>query len=416
MFVYFRFSLSWTAAYTAAVIVQAAGGLSAQNFIARSATLNPFGVNGPLPFGQMSDFGGDKGLKGGLAFGIGVSSTYDSNVLLSKNDPESDFSLSLSPTLSYTTDPEGSARIAISATYAPSGNASISNSEYNSIDQSGRVSMIISGSRTTISAFAGISQDSGVDSLAVSQGFLTGTSVSLGIQASYQLAPRTSVSAGWSSSLTDFGNSSAVGFSNYSLNAGGSWAATERLSFGPGLSYSTSNSDNTQTGNIDTWGLSIIGSYKVSEKIQIAGSFGAQYSSYTQENMSGNFSPTVSLNANCQIDDLWSWNGSIQPGIIPSPTQASYSINTWSITSALNRSLLIGSLGMGVNMMFSSYENIGSVTAAQGGEDDMSVFVSYGRPFFSDRIGFNSSIRYTQSFGQSEWSKVQVSAGFNLAF
>jgi hypothetical protein len=415
MFVHPRFSLL-QAVYGVLIVAQVTCVVSAQNFTARSANLNPFGVNGPLPFGQMSDFGGGKGLKGGFATGIGLSSAYNSNILLSKDDPESDITFSLSPTLNYTTDPEGSARMALSATYAPTGNVSLSNSEYSSFDQSGSVSMIISGSRTTISAFAGISQDSGVDSLAVSEGFLTGTAVSLGIQMGYQLAPRTSISAGLSSSITDYGDGSAVDFNGYSLNLGGSWAATERLNFGPSLSYSTSSSDNSNTGDIDTWGASIVASYKVSEKIQVSGSIGAQFSNYSQEGGSGDFSPTVSLNANYQIDELWSWNGSIHPGIIPSPTQASYSINAWSISSGLNRSLLIGSLGMGVDMQFSYYESIGPVSTSQDGENNIGVFMSYGHPFFSDRIGFSSSIRYVRSFGESEWSQIQLNAGLNMTF
>jgi hypothetical protein len=206
-----RFSIFKTAVYAASVVVQAVCQLSAQNFTARSSNLNPFGVNGPLPFGETSDFGGGKGLKGGFAYGIGLSSTYNSNVLLSENDPESDVFLSALPTISYTSDPEGGAPMVFSASYSPSANASLNNSEYNSFDQSGSVSMIVSGSRTKISAYAGVSQASGADSLAASQGFFTGTAVSVGLQASYQLAPRTSVSAGWSSSITDYGDGTTNG-------------------------------------------------------------------------------------------------------------------------------------------------------------------------------------------------------------
>ncbi|MES2439801.1 MAG: hypothetical protein V4584_12065 [Verrucomicrobiota bacterium] len=411
-----RFSLSKSSVYAASIAIQATCGLNAQNFTARSANLNPFGVNGPLPFGQVSDFGGSKNLKGGFTSGIEISSNYDSNVLLSENDPESDVSLSLTPTVSYTSDPEGGARMVVSGTYAPSANASLSDSEYNSFDQSANVSMIVSGSRTTISAFAGISQDSGVDSLAVSQGFFTGTAISLGIQGTYQLAPRTSVYTSWSSSITDYGDGSAAGFNGHSLIVGGSWAATERLSFGPSFSYSTSSADNNV--DINTWGLSLVGSYKVSEKIQVSASLGGQYSDYSQEGSSGDLSPSVSLNANYKINELWSWSGSIQPGILPSPTQTNYSINTWSISSALNRSLIIGSLRMGMDAQIADYESVGTVGIGdpQDGGDNIGVFLSYGRPFFSDRIGFSSSIRYARGLGQSEWSQIQLNAGLNMAF
>lgn len=444
MFARSRFSTPKTAVYAALVVVQATCGLCAQNFTARSANLNPFGVNGPLPFGKTSDFGGGLAVKGGFNSGISLSSTYNSNVLLSENDPESDVTLSVSPTLSYTSDPEGGAKMVLSANYAPSGNVSLNNSDYNSFDQSGSVAMIISGSRTTISAFAGISQDSGADSLAVSQGFFTGTAVSLGLQAGYQLAPRTSISAGWSSSITDYGDGtgigtstngpgnvnsgnspadessgedSAVGFNGYSVNIGGSWAATERFSFGPSLTYSTSSSDNT--GDFDTWGFSMMGSYKVSERIQVAASIGVQYSDYSQEGASTGLSPTGSLNANYQINELWSWSGSIQSGLTPSPTGTNLVINGWSLASSLSRQLLIGSVGFGVNMDFSNFESAGPTGFSQASQEDqqnIGLLLNYSRPLFNDRVGFSTSLIYSLNYGDIEWTQIQLNAGLNMAF
>lgn len=192
------------ATHAALILIQACGGLSAQNFTARSAGLNPFGVNGPLPFGRAMDSLGGAGIKGGFSSGITVDSTYDSNFFQSADDEESEVTLSLSPSISYSSDPEGGARMMVSAAYLPSANAYLNNSDLNAVDQSGSFSMIVSGSRTTISAYAGYSQDSGTDPLA--GGFFTGSSLSVGLQGSYQLAPRTSVFAGWSSSLTDYGN------------------------------------------------------------------------------------------------------------------------------------------------------------------------------------------------------------------
>lgn len=429
MFAPARLFIPQLSVYAASFVIQAACGLSAQNFTARSTNLNPFGVNGALPFGQLPAFGGGAGLKGGFSTGIGLTTTYDSNILLSEDDPESDVSVSVAPTLSYTTDPEGGAPRVISASYSPSANASFNNSDYNSFDQSGSLAMIISGSRTTVSAFAGVSQNSGADSLAASQGFFTGTAVSLGLQMGYQLAPRTSVSAGVSSSITDYGEgttgSSAVGFSGYSVNLGGSWAATERLSFGPSLSYSTSSSDGD--GDFDTWGLSMQGSYKASEKIQVSASLGFQYVEYSQEGASSDVSPTGSLNASYQIDELWSWSASIQSGLTPSPTGSSYVINGWMISSNLNRQLLIGSAGLGVVMDFSNYQSVGQTgffqanQASQASEDNqqnIGLMLNYSRPLplFNDRLGFTSSLIYTVNFGDLEYTQVQLNAGLNMAF
>ena len=408
-----------TAIVAGFVFIQACCPVWAQNFTARSASLNPFGVNGPLPFGGISDFGGGQGLKGGFAYGVGLSSTYDSNILLSENNPESDVFLSFLPTVSYTTDPEGGAPVVISASYSPSANAYLNNSENNSFDQTGSISMVISGSRTTISAFAGISQDSGADNLAPSQGFFTGTAVSLGFQARYQLAPRTSLSAGWISSITDYGDGSAVGFGDNSFNLAGLWAATERLSFGPNFSYTKSSSDNT--GEFDTWGFSIQGNYKASEKIQIAASIGFQYTEYSQEGASSDISSTGSLNANYKIDELWSWSSSIQSGLTPSPTGTNYAINGWLISSTLNRQLLVGSVGVGIVMDFSNYQSVGPTVVSQAKQENqqnIGFLLNYSRPLplFHDRVGFTTSLSYMVNYGDIEYSQIRLNAGLSMGF
>lgn len=428
MLLFLRFPTSKAAISAAVFLIHGASGLSAQNFTARSASLNPFGVNGPLPFGEMPDLGvsGAPALKGGFATGIGLFSVYDSNILLSEDDPESDVTLSATPSLSYTTDPEGGAKMVIMATYSPSASASLNNSDYNAFDQNGSISMIVSGARTTVTAYAGISQDSGADSLAASQGFFTGTAISLGIQGSYQVAPRTTMNAGVSSSIVDYGESagdtgsaggSAVGLGSYTANVGGAWAATERLSFGPSLSYSVNSSDTT--ADFNTWGFSMVGSYKVSEKIQMAASLGVQYSDYSEEGQSGGISPTGSLNATYQINELWSWGGSIQSGLTPSPTGVNYVINGWSLSSSLSRQLLIGSIGLGLNMDFSNFDSVGPTGAFpqnQDAQQNLGLSLNYARPLFNDRVGFTSSLLYNVNYGDAEWSQIQLSAGLNMSF
>jgi hypothetical protein len=430
MFLAPRFFIFQVAAYAASFVIQAMCGLSAQNFTARSSGLNPFGVNGPLPFGKVSDFGGGQelgqGFKGGFLYGVGLSSTYDSNILLSENNPESDVSLSFLPTIGYTTDPEGGAPMVITANYLPSANAYLNNTDFNSFDQSGNIAMVFTGSRTTISAFAGIAQDSGADSLAASQGFFTGTAVSLGLQAGYQVGPRTSVNAGISSSIADYGDgttgSSAVGFSDYSVNLGGFWAATERLSFGPNLSYGLTSSDSVE--NFNTWGLSIQGNYKATERIRVAGSIGFDYSEFSQEGASNDVFPSGSLNANYKIDERWSWSGSIQSGLSPSPTGSNSLINGWTISSTLDRTLRFGTVGFGVIMDFSNYQSIGPTgvfptnQTSQTNQQNIEFSLNYSRPLplFNDRLGFNSSFIYVANYGDFEYSQILVNAGLNMAF
>jgi len=409
-----------SAACAVFLLIQSPCVLNAQNFTTQIANSNPFGVNGPLPFGQALELATDLGIKGGFGYGVGLRSSYSSNFYQSASDPESEVTTSLSPNLSYTSDPEGGAPAVITASYSPSASTYLNNPDQNNFDQSGSVSFVISGSRTVISVFAGYTQLSGVDrfvsGVAPNDGgqFVTGSALSLGVNANYQLAPRTSVFASFTPSIVDYSDSAIVGFSGYSASLGGNWAATERFSFGPSLNYSTSTSD--ISGTVDSWGLSVNASYKATERIRMSGSIGTQLSQGSRQSGSGNFNMTGSLNASYQINELWSWSNSVQSGLSPSPTQTNYVINAWSLSSSLNRQLLIGSLGFGLSMQFSDYQDVGVVGTSQGAEQYYSGSVSYGRPLFSDRLGFSSSLTYVFNNGPSDWSQILLSAGLNLTF
>ena len=391
---------------------QACSTAGGQDLSIRFANSTPFGVNGPLPFGKPTILEGGKGFKGGIGGGINAQSAYDSNFFQAEDNQESEFSNKISPSISYSTDPEGGAKVQIAAGYSPTATAYLHNTDLNGVDQSGNISLTISGARTVVSAYAGYVQQSGTDRFA--GGFVTGSELSFGLSGTYQLAPRTSVFANWSPSLVDYEGSSTVGFSDYSASVGGSWAATERFSFGPSLNYSTSTSDNT--GTRDSWGFSLQTSYKAAERLQLAGSFGLQYSQYSRDSESGTINFTGSLNASYQIDDRWSWSSSIQSGIVPSPTQTNYVINSWSVSSTLNRSLLTGSIAMGLDMVFSNFDQVGVVGTSQDQEQNIATILTYTRPFFSDRVGLNTSLRYTLNNGQKDWSQIQLSAVLSMGF
>lgn len=397
----------------ALISLQASCVLSAQSFTTRTAGFDPFGVNGPLPFGETLVPGdGIPPFKGGFGYGIGIQSIYDSNFFQTEDDEESEFSTNLLPTINYTTDPEGGAMVAISASYAPVVRLNSNNTDLNGIDQNGNVSIIVAGARTMISAYAGYTQESGTDQLA--GGYVTGSSMNFGIRGSYQLAPRTSIYAGWSTSISDYDEGSAEGFDDYAVNFGGFWAATERLSFGPNISFTTSESD--ISGTRDAWGVSLQATYIASERIRLAGSLGVEHSKYSSGFDSGGLSLTGSLNASYQINELWALSAAVQSGVVPSPIQTNYEINNWSVSTVLTRKLLIGSLGFGVDFNHSVYDQVGPAGSTPENEETLAFLLTYQRSFFLDRVGFNTSLRYTVNDGASEWSQFQLSAGLNMEF
>ncbi len=394
------------------LILPATGSLSAQNFVARSGSLDPFGANGALPFGQVWEFGTGSGIKGGFSSGVSVSADYNSNFFQTENNGENEVTLTLTPSLAYTTDPEGGANAMVLVSYSPSANAYLNNSDLNNFDQGGAFSMVVSGSRTVLSMYASYTQQSGVDRLA--GGFLTGSALSLGFQGSYQLAPRTNIYASFTPTLVDYEQGNFTGFSDNATTVGGFWAATELLSIGPSAGYTTRSSDNT--GDFDSWSFSGNVTYQASMRVQLAASLGLQYSRYSENPSSNGTNVIGSLNASYQINELWAWSNSIQSGATPSPTESNYVINNWSVTSMLNRSLVVGNVGMGFNVNFSSYEQVGPTVVSQENGQNLGLILSYSRPLFSDRVGFNSSISYVINNGQEDWTQVLVNLGLNYAF
>lgn len=86
------------------------------------------------------------------------------------------------------------------------------------------------------------------------------------------------------------------------------------------------------------------------------------------------------------------------------------------MASSLNRVLLIGSAGVGVDLRFSSFDTVGPTGVSQSDENNFGVFMSYQRPLFEDRIGFSSSVRYSFNDGESDWSQIQLNAGLSMQF
>ncbi|MES2660437.1 MAG: hypothetical protein V4689_17565 [Verrucomicrobiota bacterium] len=384
----------------------------AQNFTTQVGSTDPLILIDLVPLGDGLSFGPGPGLKGGMAYGVGVETVYDSNLFLSEDDPESELSTSLSPWLSYKTDPEGGARFSLTANYHPVLNAYINNSDLNSVDQSGDISMRLEGAKTAITAYLRLTEVSGTDRLTGQ--FVNGTLWNSGVAASYQVAPRTSVSTSWAAAMSDYGTSSLVGANIYTGQIGGYWAATERFSFGPGVRYIYTESDNT--GSRDAWALYMQAQYRVGERIQIIGSLGFEYAQSSRDNEESTLGLTGNFTANYAISDLWGWTSSIVYVTVPSPTDTNYVVNNLSITTGLDRNLLRATVGVGVDLNISYYESVGTVATNLGNEESVGTYISYRRKLFSERLDFESRIRYATNNGQVDWNQVQVMAGLDIQF
>lgn len=411
-----RTSMSKTAIvlyYTCAALPLMQAG--AQNITTQVGGRDPAGLIGNLlvPDGLDGlDFGLTEGVKGGFVYGVAVDSVYDSNLFLTEDNTKSEFSNNIAPRFSYFSDPEGGAKVTLTANYLPVFRTYWHNSDLNELDQSGEIAIRVKGAKTVLSAYVNYNELSGTDRLTGE--FVNGSLFTAGVQGAYQLAPRTSLFASTKVAMSDYGTSGLEGSDIYTTELGAYWAATERFSFGPSIRYNLAKSDNT--GSRDAWAFLMQAKYKVGERINLMGSLGLEYAKSSRDDEDSTVGLTGDLNATYALSSKWVWANSIEYVTVPSPNEANYVINNLLIATELNRQLLRGTVGFGVDLNMSDYESVGTTTLPIDSEDNVGVYVTYRRKFFLDRVDFDSKIRYAVNDGQEDWEQLQISAGFEVKF
>jgi hypothetical protein len=300
----------------------------------------------------------------------------------------------------------------IKANYSPVGRAYVNNPDLNSIDQTGDVSITLTGAKTFLSAYTRYNQISGTDR--ITGQFVNGSLFTSGVTGSYQIAPRTSLSGSLTAAMSDYGSSSLVGADIYTALIGGYWSATERFSFGPALRYIYSSSDNT--GSRDAWALYMQAQFRAGERTQIVGALGLEYAKSSRDEGGSTVGLTGNLTAYYAINELWVWRSTIQYVTVPSPSDTNYVVNNLLIATGLDRQLLRGTLGGGLEFNFSNYEGVGVVGTKLSNENNLGTYLSYRRRFFLERLNFESKIRYATNSGQVDWNQVQVMAGVDMQF
>jgi hypothetical protein len=397
-----------------AAMAGACGTAASQDFSLGVADSNPLGIGNFVPTRMqlVEDTGGiESGIKGALGAAVGLETVYDSNFFQSESDTESELSIYLTPSLSYTTDPEGGARWTFSANYQPTFRAFLENSDLNDIDQSGDLQLSFEGARTTASIFARYNELSGTDRL--TGNFTSGSLFSGGIRLSREIAARTSVNGGMSYSQSDYSSGGNEGSDSFSTYLGGLWDASDRTSVGSSLRYTRSESDNS--GSRDSWALLGELRYRLGERIWLSASLGPQFSSDSDSgdntvNLSGD------ITSRYVINERWSWVSSLRTATIPSPRDVGYIVNNYSFSTSLEHQLLRATIIGGIAFNYSEYEEVGTTVVAREDEENLSLFLTYSRNFFSDRVTGSSTIRYSTNSGDTDWSQWLVSLGLSVPF
>ena len=399
-----------------AVMAACHGMSQAEIFTMMVTDSDPLGLRAIAPEAAGMDLGLEGAVKGAFNYGIGVVSEYNSNFFQTDGNEESELAGFINPWLAYTTDPEGGAIFTITANYTPSFRFYSNNSDLDGIDQTGDLNFSFRGSRTKIDIFGRYAQSSGTDLL--TGDFVEGTVATGGIQVTRQIASRTSLDASYTYGTSDYGgtSSSNEGSSVQTAMLSAYWQSTERLSFGPTIRYT--HSESGTIGGRDAWALMFSARYKAGERTYFSASLGPEYSKTT--GLSGgdddSFGMTGSLTGSYMIDERWTWSASLNSAAVPSPNQSNFVINNVTASTSLNRKLLRGSISGGIDYVLSNYDEVDTVAATRGAENNFGLFLNYGRGLFNERVGFNGGIRYALNDGQTDWSQVVVSVGLNMSF
>lgn len=400
-----RKKLSAAAALASAVLSSQA---TAQDFALRLAEGNQV-LSEPFPTAESVAVP----MKGGFYYGVYASATYDSNFYLDADYTESEFYGAVTPWITYRTDPEGGAKYSFEAKYAPTFLAYWNNSDLNDVNHSGSLSFKYQGVRTTLTLFADYSEVSSADRL--SGTFVQGSLFSYGIKGTYQLAPRTSLQAAWTASSSDYDSGGRSGADVYTTQIAGLWEATERIQIGPALRYTITESDNT--GERDAIAALMKVRYQWGERFFFDASAGVEFAKNSRQGDDYEAGPAGSLAVQYDISERWTWKGSINYATVPSPVNANYVVDDFSLFTALVRHFdRGGSLEAGVGISFSDYESVGAVATFREDDQFFHAYLTYRRKLFQDRVAWETSLRYATNDGQKDWSQWQLTTGLGMEF
>lgn len=413
MFPPLTFNRARTATLLGGLLLLATRG-AAQDFTLRVTGADRALRDGILPdsLDRLFDPRGE-GFKGGLYAALGVDVTYNSNLFLTESDEQDEWIFGITPSLYYTTDPEGGARCLVTAYYTPTQQIYCHNSDFNRFNNALGGSVVFTGSRTEVAVFADYYEYSGSDRF--SGGFIEGSAVRYGVRGSYQLAPRTQLHASVTGATSDYEEAGQSGSDSYVATLGARWAATERLRFGPTLRLSSS--EGSTTGTREAVALLFDASYLWTDRIDVSLAVGPDFYEYSRPGGGDGVDLYIDFAANYVINERWTWRSGIHYGAVPSPTEMNTAVTDYGITTSLVRQLLHGSIEGGARYHISDYEQaVEAVGDTVQDEDFYELFLTYRRSLWRERVDLHASVIYGSNDGQQDWSQWQVIVGLQARF
>ena len=368
--------------------------------------------------------GNSAGTGGGLGASVldgfsvvtSLSGTYDSNVSKSPGLPlapiEDDFILTLGGRVDYLSK---SSDFTFGGGYRGSYNEYFSQSAFSGYNQGGGVVANYEGGKFSATFTGGVSIERGSNQN-YSSAFVTQTSYTAALNASYRISPKTSLQGDISENFSTASGGNFSDTQSFNVGASALWKYSPLTELGPGLRY-TYVSGSAQTGRTSI-GPTLTVNYKLSSKVALNSRIGMDFASYQN---GGTADPTVSaaVGLNYEASKLWGVNFSLFRDTQADPSQAGAFNEVTSLRLGYRRKIQRATLNLGTGYTMNRTE-LPSNVSGQAAVDRsfLNIDGSLGMAVLSNTCFANVFFRYgDQSGGATDsWDSFQVGFGISRGF
>jgi hypothetical protein len=357
--------------------------------------------------GAMTDY-----LPGRLNFSASLTGFYSTNpsqgYASTENAGQGDFCMTLGGGLGYFAK---SAEWSYGVTYSGGYNEYFSQAELSGYNQSAAAIASYHGGPLSASFSLGFGYGSGAnrDYAAV----VNELSVSYGLNASYRISPKTSITTNFSTRLTSASDGGASDTGSFEAGIGASWRYSPLLDFGPGVRYTYTAGDIGESRA--SIGPTLSANYKLSSKVSLNSQVGLNFAEY-ENGESADPSISTSIALNYKASTLWGMTLGLYRDVQADPGAAGQFSEVTSLRVGYNRKIRRAVWNVGVSYESGSSQAPESIGGASPNRNYVSFDTSLGMPVFANTCSAGFFFNYSDQGGAAANQRTDsFSVGFSIS-
>jgi hypothetical protein len=237
-------------------------------------------------------------------------------------------------------------------------------------------------------------------------------SVNYGLNASYQIGPKTSVTGSFSQSLTDATGENSVNTDSFTASAAAFWAYSPLTQFGPGISYSKMEGDSS----MDSVGVNFNVIHKLAQKLSLNSQVGMNFNDF-DDGESSDPSLSAAVGMGYRPSPLWGMSLSLFRGFQAKPTKSGGFDELTSISLGYNRNIRKFTLGLGASYSYNDAKTEGSRATDRPDAEYVNLNSSLSMPLFAGRASGSIFVSYSgQIGGETDGDGDSTQAGFSIGW